>query len=216
MLTVACVRTGTKYGTEYVYRLRASVLRYLTTPHRFVCFTDDPAGLPDVDTVDIGRGSPGWFGKMELWSHQAKSPDRMIYLDLDTVIAGSLEPLASLAVEFGICGSFTRAAGNTYWPCRYGSCVMVMAPGFGGHIADAWKRDRETLMREAGRYGDQLVIENLHPFATILQDVLPDGYFLGYRNLTHERPDGCALVIFAGQSKPHNCDEEWIKAAWTP
>jgi hypothetical protein len=215
MLTVACVRTGTKYGPEYVWRLQKMVSRHLTEPHQFICFTDDPAALRGIQTIDIGRASPGWFGKMELFAHQAKNPLRMLYFDLDTVIAGSLKPLSLFDSEFGICGNFSRAAGNTEWPCRYGSCVMAMAPGFGGHIAEAWRLKAGRLMQKAGRYGDQMVIEWLHPAATTLQDAMPRGFFLGYRDITSERPAGCAVVVFAGNSKPHNCDEQWIKNEWT-
>lgn len=215
MIEVACVRTGYKYSPDYVFRLKAMVARHLSLPHRFTCFTDDPAALPGIHTIDIGREAPGWWGKMELFAHQANSTSRLVYLDLDTVVAGDLSPLAQLGVEFGICGSFTRAAGNKQWPCGYGSCVMVMAPGFGAEIAEQWRLKAGRLMQEAGRYGDQWVIERLHPTATILQDVLPPGFFLGYRDLQTARPEGCSLVIFAGSAKPHNCDEEWIKDAWT-
>lgn len=215
MLTVCCVRTGTKYGPDYVWRLQAMVSRHLAEAHQFICFTDDPASLTGIQTVDIGRASPGWWGKMELFGWQAKSRLPMVYLDLDTVIVGSLAPLARLDVEFGICGSFTRAAGIHGWPCQYGSCAMVMAAGFGGHIAAAWKADRVGLMQSAGRYGDQMVVELLHPSATILQDALPEGYFLGYRDITERQPKGCAVVVFAGSHKPHNCEEKWIRDAWT-
>ena len=44
-LTVVCVKWGTKYGPDYVLKLRAGVGRYLSRPHQFVCLTDDVDGL---------------------------------------------------------------------------------------------------------------------------------------------------------------------------
>ena len=104
-MIVACVRNGTKYGTDYVYRLRAMVERHLKVPHWFVCLTDRPDELPDVVTVDIKRhGLPGWFAKMALFEPTWRNGQRVIYFDLDTVICGDLKPLAALAVELMALG----------------------------------------------------------------------------------------------------------------
>lgn len=215
MITVACVRTGTRYGTEYVYRLKRGVARNLNQPHRFVCLTDRPDELVNVETIDVsGDGLQGWWAKLILLQLAAGSSDRIIYLDLDTVVCGDLSPLAELDVAFGICGNFTRAAGCMTWPCRYGSCVMSFAAGFGKAEWAEFNQRREFYMGQAGYYGDQKAFELLIPAATILQDVLPPGFFLGYRDITEQKPEHCGLVIFAGKSKPHNCTTEWIVDAW--
>lgn len=215
MITVACVRTGTRYGTEYVYRLKSGVARHLKRPHRFVCLTDRPDDLVGVETIDVAEDAlPGWWSKMLLLQLAAGSDQRVLYFDLDTVIVGSLAPLADLDVEFGICGNFARAAGNMNWPCLYGSCVMTFAAGFGGSEWKKFSASRDDYMAKAGYYGDQKAYEMLIPSAAILQDALPGGYFLGYRDIKTSKPDGCALVIFAGRNKPHNCETEWIVNEW--
>jgi hypothetical protein len=214
-MIVACVRTGTKYGPEYVSRLEAGVARYLKRPHKFVCLTDRPWEVPLSVAIDIGEtGLMGWWGKMALFEFAARRRERVIALDLDTVVSGSLEPLADLEVEFGICENFTRAAGNLSWPCRYGSCVMTLAPGFGGQVWTQFRERQGELVAAAGHYGDQWVIERLVPAASLLQPILPAGFFLGYRDLDDEQPSGCSLVIFAGKSKPHNSPHQWIADAW--
>jgi hypothetical protein len=214
-MIVACVRSGTKYGTEYVYRLRAMVERHLKIPHWFVCLTDSPEDMPDVMTVDIKRfGLPGWFAKMALFDAPWRQGQRVLYFDLDTVICDDLAPLAALEVEFGVCANFTKAKGYRT-PCKYGSCVMTIGPGA---LPDVWPQfidDPERWIAAAGGYGDQWIIEKLVPGATLLQDALPDGFFLGYRDLTSLKPPGCSLVIFAGSHKPHNCNEQWIAGEWT-
>lgn len=215
-MIVACVWTGTKYPVDYVHRLKAGVARHLPQPHAFVCLTDRPDDLGPVTAINVkDTGLRGWWAKMALFDFAAQRRERVIYLDLDTVVTGSLTPLALLGCEFGICGSFTRAAGNLTWPCRYGSCVMTIAPGFGAEVWRGFESNRTALMAAAGHYGDQHVIEQLIPAATILQDVMPPGFFLGYRDFEAEKPEGCALAIFAGKAKPHTCEQDWIRREWT-
>lgn len=212
-MIVACVRTGTKYPVEYVYKLRDMVRRHLPIPHEFRCLSDQL--MMDYTVEDITNYHlQGWWGKMALFEPQWRQGQRVLYFDLDTVVCGDLTPLAELDVDFGICANFTRAAGHKTWPCGYGSCVMTIGPD---KCEDIWRKfhaDDLTLMRKAGGYGDQKVIEQLAPAATLLQDVLPTGFFLGYRDLDYHKPDHCSVVCFAGSSKPNNCNKEWIGREW--
>lgn len=217
-MIVACVRTGTRYPVEYVYKLKAMVARHLPVFHSFVCLTDRPGDLnvnfKGIEIVAVS-GLPGWWTKMKLFDPLwGRIGERLIYFDLDTVICGDLLPLINLDVEFGICSNFARAAGNKTWPCRYGSCVMTIGPKFGADIWRTFNADRFGIMSRAGHYGDQKAIEELIPVATLLQDVMPHGYFLGYRDLKAAKPPGCSIVVFAGNSKPHNCAEKWIADEW--
>lgn len=215
MITVACVRTGTKYGPEYVRRLRSMVASHLDAEHRFVCLTDNPRELPDVQTVNVAAYRlPKWWSKMCLFDPSLRGRGRVVYLDLDTVVCGDLAPLMAWDGQFGICANFARAAGHPTWPCRYGSCVMSFASGWGGEVFGDFYRDRERLMRAADRYGDQWVIERLVPDATLLQDVMPEGFFLNKRDLGPARPDGAAVVVFGGNSRPDNAAQQWVREAW--
>jgi hypothetical protein len=99
-VNVLCMKWGAAFGPEWVNRLRAGVARHLTIPHRFICFTDDPIGLdPDVEhfpLVDIevpeGEGDLRWR-KLAVFRqrlHDLEGP--ALFLDLDVVIVGSLDP----------------------------------------------------------------------------------------------------------------------------
>lgn len=213
-MIVACVRTGTKYPVEYVYKLQAMVARHMNVPYRFVCLTDNPLALPGIECVNIIENLPGWWGKMKLFSIEWRQDEKVIYFDLDMVICGDISKLVELEVDFAICGSFTRAAGNKNWPCIYGSCCMVLGSSLGVYIWDIFRSNRLALMAAAGNYGDQVALQHIYPDATILQEVLPQGFFLGYRNLTKFKPDECSVVVFAGANKPHNCNEQWIEKEW--
>lgn len=213
-MIVACVRTGDKYPVEYVYKLRDMVARHLKASHSFVCLTDNPKALPDIKCVLVDKGLPGWWAKMQLFSTQWRQGQKVVYFDLDMVICNNIAKLAELEVDLAVCGSFTRAAGNKNWPCIYGSCCMVLGADLDVYIWEIFCRNKVALMAAAGNYGDQMALQHIRPDATILQDVLPKGFFLGYRNLTHYNPEECSVVVFAGANKPHNCNEQWIAKEW--
>lgn len=213
-LIVACVRTGDKYGPEYVERLRRGVERHLNTSHRFVCITDKTF-RSDIELVD-SEGLPGWWAKMLLFRADWRSECDVIYLDLDTVVVGNLLPLRLVAAnhKFGICANFAREYGSHLWPCKYGSCTMTLRRGMSQRIWENYIWRREHIERRNERYGDQKAIEELYPDATILQSVLPRGYFLNYRELNGECPVESAIVVFGGKSKPDNAPQ-WVQDQWT-
>ncbi len=220
-LTVACVRTGTKYDLDYVSRLRDGVARHLERPHRFICLTDQVAVPIDVEPVWIGHlDLAGWWGKMALFSPAIRGAGRCLYLDLDSVIVGDLAPLADWDGAFAICENFTRLAGHATWPCRYGSCAMVFGDGWGLDVWEAFRRNQQGLMADCEK-GDQQAIERLMPDAALLQRVLATqghaGFFLNKRELARHpvcAPAGAAVVVFGGAQRPHNCRVDWVARHW--
>jgi len=219
VISIACVWTGDRYGIDYVARLRAMVGRYLRIEHRFICLTDHgavPDGVKRIEVPAIGLN--GWWAKMALFGPSVRGAGRCLYLDLDTVVVGGLELLASVAQgpePFAICRNFhshARIKSGTSW-CRYGSCAMTFAEGWG---EDVWRRflaDQKGLMARS-RWGDQGAIELLVPDAAILQDYLPDGYFVHYKAIPPARPDTAAVVVFGGKARPHDCAVPWVREAW--
>jgi hypothetical protein len=218
---------GNKYPIEYVERLRNGIKRYspsilwTSEQAQIVCITDQPETVEGVTNVlAIGTGLEGWWGKMMMFNPAVRSHARggvSIYLDLDTVIVDSLRPLIDFALttkDFAICANFTRRAGKLNYPCAYGSCVMVFPEGFGLDIFEQFVKSKKDMIEAAGPFGDQWVIERMSPGATLLQDVMPSGYFVGRREFDVVRPEGAALMIFAGKVKPHNCEIQWIKEEW--
>jgi hypothetical protein len=87
MITICCVKQGTKYGPEYVLNLKAGVERHCHTPHEFICFTDDP--VEGVRCEPLTVKLPGWWSKLSLF--EMRRP--LLYFDLDMVIVGDIQPL---------------------------------------------------------------------------------------------------------------------------
>lgn len=213
IVNVACVCVGKKYAPDYVYRLLKGVARHTTRAHRFMVYTDAPDNFPGLHTVRAPDNLPGWWAKMMLFDPSHRLGKTTIYLDLDNVPVGNLNPLFDLRVEFGICENFTRLAGFE-WPCKFGSCVMTFAPDFGFDVWRQFCAGRDSFIQTCGHFGDQKAIEMLHPAATTLQDVLPTDFFLHYRKLTDIPRNNAALVIFGGAAKPHNTQWQWVRNEW--
>jgi hypothetical protein len=223
-LKVACVWVGDKYPPEYVANLYRSVRLHLGRPFTFSVVSDRPPPLlstAHTEWVRARRYLPGWWAKMQLFEPVWRMAHDVLYLDLDTAVVGDLSPLADVANDLALCANFTRAAGNARWPCRYGSCVMFLRTTLGDDVWRRFEANREWIMKECGRLGDQKAIEMLtagRQDVGLLQDLMPSpDFFLGYRDLPRHPsgpPPGCSLVIFAGREKPHNTRTDWARRAW--
>ena len=88
-VTVTCVYWGNKFSLDYVYNLKAAVERNTTVPHKFVCYAD--RSIPNVETRILRPGYEGWWNKLQLFDAANKVSDRVVYLDLDTIITGNID-----------------------------------------------------------------------------------------------------------------------------
>lgn len=215
-MILACVRTGTRYPIAYVEKWRNMVLRNMPDiAFMMVCLTDQPERVEGVNFIDVATYRlPKWWPKMLLFQKPWRAGHSVLYIDLDSVILSHLGPLTGLRATFAVCANFARLHGNRKWPCRYSSAVMFMRHDFGEDLWLDFQRDGERLMREFEVYGDQRVIEVLHPDADLLQPILPSGYLLSYRDLPAKMPDGAGIINFGGPSKPDNCTIPWVQRAW--
>ena len=102
-ITVLCVKFGTKYGPNYVERLRNMVSRHMTVPYEFACLTDDPKPIAGVRTIlqrSAGYIKP-WWHKVHMFDPSLDIQGRILYLDLDVVICNNIDKLVeNLKYEF--------------------------------------------------------------------------------------------------------------------
>ncbi len=97
--TVICLKWGKRYGPEYVNKLYSMVVRNTRRPLRFVCITDDPAGLvkeveikpmPEFDLPEIFRFKG--FRRMFLFKESLYDlTGPVLHLDVDLLITGSVD-----------------------------------------------------------------------------------------------------------------------------
>ena len=131
MLTVACVlSTGPKriYDGSHVARLMRQVAGNLSAPYRFVCLTDSILSLPvpnakermpACQTIPLKYGwsdvrdrMPGWWAKIELF-RPGLFTGRVLYLDLDVTVVGSLDQIANHPSPFAAIKDWQRPTINS-------------------------------------------------------------------------------------------------------
>lgn len=96
MIKVVCVyRNGGDFTPDYVFRLRSGVARHLKFAHEFICLTDRVGELQKIASVPLAWAWPGWWSKMEIFGIHGP----VLYLDLDTVVVGSIDTLAERITE---------------------------------------------------------------------------------------------------------------------
>lgn len=211
MLTVAFVQAGNYLGrgAEYVANLAAGIDRHLTTKHNKVCFTDDPATVPPgVRARMLPKGLSGWWNKLALFRRDGFAPgERVLYLDLDTVVTGSLDDIAAYSGRFAIMRDVFRPDGMQ-------SAIMAWEAGALGHIWETWERAGRP---QFNKLGDQSFIEQMQPEADRLQDLFP-GQIVSFkkdcRPIAGIPPDA-RIVAFHGLPRPHEVEDRWIRDHWT-
>lgn len=128
-LTVCTWLWGTKYAPSYVARLQAGVARHLRQHYRFEVF----APHPDDDAL---LAVPGCFARLRMFDPDWQASvglhpgDRLVCLDLDTVITGALDPLFDRDEPFLIL-----QGANASNPCPYNGSVTMLRVG---HAPQVW------------------------------------------------------------------------------
>jgi hypothetical protein len=144
------------FGPDAVNTLRAMVRRHYPHPHRFVCVTDEAAGIaPDVEIVpdwgdfaDVpsphGGRNPSCYRRLRLFHPDASRwfGDRIVSLDLDVVITADLAPLWDRSEDFVAWGDTNPLPGSHY----NGSMILLTA----GSRSQVWTRfDPATSPRQS-------------------------------------------------------------------
>lgn len=185
-VTVACVEYGNYLGRgeEYVRKLGSMVARHLARPHQFVCLRPQE------------RGMEGWWAKIALFK-PGQFSGRVLYLDLDTVVVGALDPLLDTP-------GILHLAQWGWKKNDYGSGVMVWDAGDHHEIWDRFSLDVPRTFR-----GDQDWMTHLGGWGA-LSPVLCRSY--RYHCKSGPTP-GASVVCFHGKPKPHELGG-WVKEAW--
>lgn len=226
MITVACVlKSGGDYNTAYVRRLQEGVATHLSVPHRFVCLSD--VDVP-CERIPLVHGWPSWWAKMELF----KLHGAVLYFDLDTIIIGNVDRLATHILN--IQNSLIMLRGFY----RQDQCSGILGwNGDASGIFDEFKenyaakatfqqRPRATYMIVDGRQfrGDQewlrVYLKNMEVWlsVTMVQDIMPGiySYKVDIRQKGRIPPDA-KIICFHGRPRPaellanHELRKYWCK-----
>lgn len=216
-----CPGYRTEFHARHVNSLRRQFEQHLSMPHRFVCVTDDPAGV-DCDTIPlwpsplktpINPKKPNCY--VRLWAF-AKEAERLfgrrfVSIDLDAVVTGSLDPLLDRPEDFVIWG-------YTHPTTPYNGSMFLQTAGARTKVWEQFDPDRTPDEARRNRYAgsDQAVISMILGPGEAMWGT-EDGVY-GYRNhltQTPDLPENARLVFFHGKRKPWEEDTRrrapWIR-----
>lgn len=202
-LTVVCWRWKPPHGYRSEYRpttvntLRRMVDRHYQAPHRFVCVTDDPAGLdPAIEIVPLwndfanvpsphGKKNPSCYRRLRSFAPDIAAifGPRFVSIDLDCVITGDLRPLWDRPEDIVMWG-------DTNPKTHYNGSMLLMTAGARPQVWTQFDPAHSpALAKNAGCFGsDQGWIS----------------YCLGPGEVKWSRADG--VYSFRNDLKPHNPD----------
>lgn len=213
--TICCLKQGKKYPAKYVNVLANMVMRNMwLEPYDFVCFTDDREGIdPWIRTEPLPFEAPGWWGKMGLYQKEIPGvrTKKILFLDLDVVITGSLDPVLQLDSDFALIRDFPASsleAGKSHGNDGNTSAVLLKV----GSHAEIWETYEKAGHPMDVNSGDQEWINRKFPHSF---DLIPEALAQSYRlnNLDKRFPSGCSIVMFHGEPKPHECGG-WVSEYW--
>ena len=130
------------FGPETVYALRDMIRAHYHRPHRFVCVTDQPDVLPEIETIPLwsdlsdmpsplGHSYPSCYRRLKVFAPDAGRlfGERLVSIDLDMVITNDITPLFDRPDDFVIWGESDFPGRQHYcgslWMLRTGTRTKV-------------------------------------------------------------------------------------------
>lgn len=231
MLTVSTWLWGDKFGVEDVAKLVASVRRNLKQPHRFLCVTDRPffddmpCECTNILDVELTRRK-GCFARLRMfdpgWQSTLGITDRLVSIDLDTIITGPLDELFNRPESFVI-----MQGGNASNPCPYNGAMMMLRPGVHPELWDEFSLEAADQSKYYEFPDDQGWIWTKVPSAPGWKCGKQTGVFVfhkpgwpGWDTVAKATPNdalpkGAKVVTFSGWRSPKRFKHlDWVRRHW--
>lgn len=219
----------TRYESEHVNVLRNMVARNYPDQHRFFCVTDDPAGLdPGIIVVPLWQEhsrlknpsnltGPSCYRRLKLFSKEASDifGDRLVALDLDTVIVADVRPLWNRPEPF-------VGWGDTHPRTRYNGSMFLLKTGSRTFIWDEFDPVRSPREAHGAKHfgSDQGWLSyRLGPNEARWAN---NAGIYSWRVHLHPKggslPNDARVVMFHGKVKPWDTavlgQHEWVRRCW--
>lgn len=192
------------YTPEDVLRLKNMVADNLAIPHRFICFSD--VDVP-CERIPLKNNWPGWWSKIEMFSEVFD--DTVLYIDLDTVIAGDISHFASYNHRFTMLRDFgswnVPNSGLMAWKGDYSFLYKTFTEGVDKYMIE---------YNKAPRLGDQSFISERQKPYDFWQEVFPEQVFSYKKHIMGKpKPKDVRVVCFHGEPKGAGSGG-WVKEIW--
>lgn len=215
---VVCMKWGTLFPSSHVNMLYNAVRANVSGPLRFVCFTDNPAGLSHYveayPITDHGfppeRWKKGAWIKLSLYSRTlAGLTGRALFIDLDMMVLGSLDPFFDYGKGYcAVGGGRNWRRGSENLTPSLNSCMFAFDVGAEPQILDRYLVDPRTCY-EHYRLEQRFVQDNVSGWTPWPADwvisfkrhlVKPKG--LGLLLPPDDPPASAKVLAFHGDPRP--------------
>lgn len=224
MLTISTWLWGDKYGQEDVERLAAGVWRHLKQAYRMVVVTDRPEMKSElfmtapIPAQDRGLLTiPGCFARLRLfdpvWQQINNIHDRLVCMDLDTVITGPLDPLFNRPETFTIL-----QGANAANPCPFNGSLMMLRAGAHPEVWSDFTIEKASKVPHYEFPDDQAWLANKLPDAAGWEVGASSGVYAfekpGWPK-GHALPKDALIVVFPGWRSPEKFKHlPWVEQHW--
>lgn len=203
------LRSGGEYTPEHVSHIQ-NQLSATNPAAELVCLTDIPEQL-DCRTERMTHNWPGWWSKMDLFNPAI--PGDILFCDLDTIILGDIAHMAEFDQAVVLRDFFAERVADKAAQ-SVGSGLMFLPEAARAKVWEYWIAGPGLRMQQAGRYGDQRIIEEaIGDDALRWQDVLP-GQVVSYKvHASAALPEEALVCCFHGQPRPWAVRTGWVPEA---
>lgn len=185
---------SSEFNASHVVSLQEQVAKWAPEA-TFECLTD--IKIPGVTCIPLKRKWPGWWSKLELFDPEF--PGDFLFMDLDTVIAGSLSEV--LAVDrLTLLRDFYRDGKK--FKEGLGGGLLYLPNKSRQSVWDDFTANPALSMRLYPR-GDQFLFESHYlNTAARWQDVVPSQVVSWKVNCAKGVPPEARVICFHGQPRP--------------
>ena len=217
MINVFCVYVGNLYTIDYVENLYHGVKNNLDEEFTFYIFTDRKDQVKKLE--EFGKivllpkleVPKNWWYKIYMFNKENAITGPVLYLDLDVIIIGKLDPLVSRDGKFRIIHDFNRSNVGSHYNKSNSS---VMSWDF-AQFTYIWARFKENMPKYVTKLaGDQ---DYIH---LTLRDKewWPDNWIVSYkweykRDKMYDQYQ-TKVMVFHGKPKPHEITDVALKEIW--
>jgi hypothetical protein len=207
-----------RFTAEHVNIMTNMIGRNLDLPHRFLCITDDPAGVKcetyplwDEPAVNLPEGRPNCYRRLKVFGEFGKElGDRLFSIDLDSVVTGNITQLLDCKDDFV---AWEDPSPKTH----YNGGLWLMTPGTRTQVWDKFDPMAPKITQNLKIVGsDQAWISHILGPGEAMWGT-KDGVY-SYRNHLKEgrlpKPPDARLVMFHGRHSPwedHPQSHRWVR-----
>ena len=206
-------------GIQYVNRLHEGVQKHLSKPHRFYCMTTETHRATEFDhgIELIELQPPCWMGclpKLVAFDPRYGFTDQVLLLDIDLIIVGSLDDIASYRGDLCVRSKFKP---GEEW--KADGDIIGFKPGqpIAHKIWNTLKENPKRAEEITGgreRYWFRYITNHQ---IDRWQTLFP-GQIVSYKRHVQPHggriPDNARIVSCHGRPRPHELPHRWAKAYW--